>query len=220
MSPAPPPYPRTPHLWDTGAVSGSDSVLSPAQAAGWLDVGVTVEEKLDGANVSIWWSEEGPRVASRGGADAMDRGRQLGALRAWAGRHVTAIAELTDDGWALYGEWLWLEHSVAYDALVEPLVVLDLYRSDVGFAPHDERRDRIRAAGLEAPPLLFDGVLGDRDTLLRLMTTSHVGHESMEGVVVRRGRTERAKLLRPGFVRAGDDTIARRRQPRAGGPAR
>lgn len=88
---------------------------------------------------------------------------------------------------------------------------LDLYRDDVGFAEHTVRRERIEAVGLVAPPVLFEGVLGSREALVELMSTSRFGHEPMEGVVVRRGRDERARAVRPGFVRAGDDVIARTR---------
>lgn len=111
---APPPYPRTPYLWPTPHATRDDRVLSRDEAGHWLREPVTVEEKLDGANVSLWLDPmTGPQVASRGGPDAMDRAGQLGRLRAWAGERLDAVAELLADGWAAYGEWLWLRHGAA-----------------------------------------------------------------------------------------------------------
>lgn len=211
MSPAPPAYPRTPYLWSPGIVGKADSVLPSAEVRGWLDARTVVEEKLDGANVAVWWDDGRPAVASRGGPDAMDRAGQLGPLRAWVGRHLGPLAELCAGGWALYGEWLWLQHTVGYDALPDLLVVLDLHHADIGFAPHDERRTRVVRAGLVPPPVVFEGVLGDVEALLALIGTSRFGHEPMEGLVLRRDATDRCKVVRPGFVRAGDDQIARTR---------
>lgn len=208
---APPPYPRTPYLWVPGVVGKLDSVVPASDIGSWLESDVVVEEKLDGANVAIWVEDGVPRVASRGGPDAMDRAGQLGPLRAWVGRHLDQLAAVCADAWALYGEWLWLRHTVSYDALPEPLVVLDLYRPDVGFASHTDRRTRIVEAGLTPPPMLFNGVLGTREAVVDLMGLSRFGHEPMEGVVLRRGATERCKVVRPGFVRAGDGEIARTR---------
>lgn len=186
-------------------------MLPPSEVHGWLDVPVLVEEKLDGANVSIWWDDGRPAVASRGGADALDRARQLGPLRAWVGRHLGPLAELCGDGRVLYGEWLWLRHTVYYDALPELLIALDLFHPDTGFTPHDVRREQIIQVGLTPSPLLFDGVLGTQDAITRLMGTSRFGREPMEGVGLRRGATERCKVVRSGFVRAGDEEIARTR---------
>lgn len=62
---APLPYPRTPYLWASGTITQDDRVLAPAAISDWLLHPVVVEEKLDGANVSIWWEHNQIQVASR-----------------------------------------------------------------------------------------------------------------------------------------------------------
>ena len=86
----PPKYPRTPYLWrDDGR---AENVVPPGEREAWFRTPVVVEEKLDGANVSLWLDDGQLRVASRGGAEAMDRAGQLGRLRAWgAQRHQAFI---------------------------------------------------------------------------------------------------------------------------------
>lgn len=211
-------YPRMPYLWASGGITRDDQVLDPAQISDWLLHPVAVEEKLDGANVSIWWEQSQIQVASRGGPDAMDRGGQLGPLRSRVNAGYGQLQPLLENGLLLYAEWLWLTHTVRYDQLVDYLVVLDFWRFGEGFVDLRERDRLSRTHELVVPPRLFDGVLGSEDSLVKLMGRSRFGSEPMEGVVLRRDDGQRCKVLRPGFVRAGDADIGRSRNvlaPRA-----
>jgi hypothetical protein len=165
---------------------------------------VVVEEKLDGANVSLWLDAGRVRVASRGGVDAMDRASQLGRLRAWVAERHSGLTTLLADGRAAYGEWLWLEHTVGYDELPDWLVVLDLWTYGEGLVSLDVR-DRVAAdAGLVVPARLYEGVLGTTEALLAMMGCSRFGRQPMEGVVLRRPDGARCKVVRPGFARKPD----------------
>ncbi len=110
-----------------------------------------------------------------------------------------------------YAEWLWLTHTVGYERLPDYLIVLDILRSNIGFVPQLERDERCRSAGLVTPPRLWSGVLRTEKRLLDLIGPSKVGSTFMEGVVLRRDDGAVCKVVRPGFVRAGDDRIARHR---------
>lgn len=98
----PPPYPRTPHLWPPAGSTGR-LVVPPEEVPMWLSEPVVVEEKLDGANVSLWLDAATARVevASRGGVGAQDRAGQLGRLRAWTAERHQTLTRLLDDGWVL-----------------------------------------------------------------------------------------------------------------------
>ncbi len=191
----PPPYSRTPHLWLLPGRTGR--YVLPAKAADLLlHEPATVEEKIDGANVSIWCDEHNlMRVATRGRSDAMDRARQLGRLRAWTAAQPLLPA-LLQDGWVLYGEWMWLTHGISYDALPDWLICLDLWHSEMGFAPLAERNQRCREAGLALPPTLFEGVPQTRERLQQLLGRSRFSSTApAEGLVLRGRSGERAKLL-------------------------
>lgn len=206
-----PSYPRMPYLWGSEAITRGDRVLDSAQISDWLLHPVAVEEKLDGANVSIWLEQSQIQVASRGGPDAMDRGGQLGPLRSRVNAGYGQFQPLLQNGLVLYAEWLWLTHTVRYDQLVDHLVVLDFWHPDESFVALRARDRLSRAHGLVVPPRLFDGVLGSEESLVKLMGRSRLGSELMEGVVLRRDDGQRCKVLRPGFVRAGDADIGRSR---------
>lgn len=186
-------------------MTAEDRSLSPAEAQKWFTRPVLVEEKVDGANVTIWQDRDGIlRVAPRGGADAMDRGRQLGRLRAWVAEQTIPLTEATDGGHVLYGEWLWVRHGVAYEALPDWLVLLDVWRAGTGLFTPGERRRVAEVAGLCLPPVRFEGVLGSPERLSTLFGPSAFGAARAEGLVLRLPDGRRCKVVDPAFVRLTD----------------
>lgn len=206
----PPPYPRIPYLWPTGSATSGDRVVPVAERDSWFRRSVVVEEKLDGANVAVWWEGGRFRVASRGGFGAMDRGGQLGPLRARVERQYEALRPLLGSGLVLYAEWLWLAHTVVYNNLPDYLVILDVLRPDSGFVALREREELCDQAGLVEPPRLFSGVLRTAEALMDLIGPSRFGSATMEGAVLRRDDGLICKVVKPGFVRASDEGIGRR----------
>ena len=141
----------------------------------------------------------------------MDRANQLGPLRAWvAGRHEDLLALLTC-GRVLYGEWLWLQHGVAYDGLPDWLVGLDVWHPEDGFSTVSRRDSLLSAAGLLVPPLRFVGVPQTYARLVTLLGASAWSGSPAEGLVLRRG-VERCKVVDPGFSRRSDAEWARGRR--------
>lgn len=214
-SPEPPPFPRIPYIVSPPDRAPDDETLTAEARRKLLASDAIVEEKLDGANVSLWLAGGRVEVAGRAGVGAMDRGRQLGRLRAWAAERDAALRKvLRPPVRAVYGEWLWRTHTVAYDALPDLLVVLDLWMSPGGFALA-ARRDALCAnAGLATPPVLLRGVPGSVKRLEALCGSSAFGAPRIEGVVVRvesgSALVARGKLLAPGFRRLDDAAWARR----------
>ena len=206
---SPPPYLRMPHLVP-GRGTRDDLVLQPEQVVRLLAREVVVEEKLDGANVVVW--REGHRIecALRAGPGAADRAGQLGPLKAWAAERTENLRRLLADDLALYGEWLYLTHTVAYDRLPSYFIALDLRRPDGSFLTVDERTATCEAAGVAVPPELWRGSarLGDIEGLLGM---SRYGPAPAEGIVVRTvdgSEPRAAKLWRPEFERISDDIWA------------
>lgn len=204
---SPPPYPRVPHLV-AGRGSRDDLVLGSDERDALLAGPVVVEEKLDGANVVVWRLGWEVKVALRSGEGGADRAGQLGPLRRWAAERGDALRTLLADGDALYAEWLLLTHTVAYDRLPAYLVALDLWHESRGFVALSERDVRCAAAGIAVVPEMWRGTPRVVGTVEGLITTSAYGDRPAEGVIVRAAGAQPvrlAKLIRPGFVRIGDD---------------
>ncbi len=202
---APPAFPRIPHLVEPEGGARDDLVLTSEVLESFLARPSIVEEKLDGANVSVQLDELGRPVArTRSGKTSGDRGGQLGRLKAWAAERLPQLQAVLADCDALYAEWLFRSHSLRYDRLPDLLVVLDLWRAGGGFLGAAERDARCRAAGLVTPPVLFTGVLGNLDALRHLHGRSRFGSELAEGLVVRLeaddrpGRCGRTRGASPG----------------------
>lgn len=205
----PPAYPRIPYLVAPTQLLGSDRVVPAAEVPSWFLIPVHVEEKLDGANVSLWLEHGQVQVASRGGVGAMDRAGQLGRLKAWAAESSARLTALLAHGWSVYGEWLWLRHGIAYDRLPDFLVVLDLWHPHAGMASVSERDARVRAAGLLVPPVRHSGVLRDVPGLLSLLGPSAYADTRAEGLVVRRLTDDaRCKVVDSSYERPADRHFA------------
>lgn len=204
----PPPYPRIAHLVQ-GLGTPDDRVLPSTVSGDLLDSEVIVEEKLDGANVSIWVDDDGRlSCATRAGPGARDRAGQLGPLRAWLAANDARLRDMLGDWPVVYAEWLLLAHSVSYDRLPSYLVVLDLWDPDEGFADVEDRDELSDRVNVPHPPRLWRGVPRSVERLEHLITRSAWGAEPSEGVIVRRvgaGEPRMAKLLRPGFLHLGDE---------------
>lgn len=211
---APPQYPRLAHLVP-GRGTRDDLVLDSHEVDALLSAPASVEEKLDGANVVVWMEAGRVECALRSGTGAMDRAGQLGPLRAWLAQHDEAVRRLLAEAAAIYGEWLLVTHSVAYDRLPAYLIVLDLWRPESGSFAVDERNSRCEGAGLATPPEVWRGVPGRLDVIERLLGLSAWGPEPMEGVVVRslEAPPRMAKVVRAQFDRL-DDEAWRRGRPR------
>lgn len=198
-------YPRIPYLANHVDAGANDAILDAKGALAALAAAERIEEKLDGANVMIWWDDDGPRVASRGGAGAMDRAGQLGPLRAWASKHRDAIRALASDGTVIFGEWLWFVHSLSYDALPDFLVVLDLWSPYGGWLAASNRDEACSAWALTVPPVVALGPVTSFAALSALTDRSSWRSGPMEGVVVRARHEPRlSKWVRPDFRRFTD----------------
>lgn len=191
------------------ATASDDGVLTDAQRQSLLRSPLVVEEKLDGANVWIQVDDVGrPHVGGRSGG-ASDRAGQLGRLRAWAFERAHRLAVGLKPGIVLYGEWLYLTHSLPYDRLPDYLVVVDVRRADGTFIDRRGRESLCSELELTTTPLVYEGRLGGLDALRELHGPSAFGSAPAEGFVVRRETggdvIERAKWVAPGFRRKTDE---------------
>ena len=99
-------HPRTKHLKDSLLGLGDDAkgrIKLSSLAGRWI----VVEEKLDGANSGVSFSQGDLRPQSRGhfltgGA----RERQFSRFKGWAECHQDAFREVLGEHFVMYGEWM------------------------------------------------------------------------------------------------------------------
>lgn len=206
-------FPSTPHLFSAaGAKLPRDDKLMSAQALSELLAGeVTVEEKLDGANLGISIDSQGAiRVQNRGTYLVPPFSGQFDRLRQWLRQHEDHLFDVLSGNidLILFGEWCAARHSLEYGSLPDWWLLFDVYDRSVGrFWSVAERDTLAGRLSVAVVPCLFRG----RVTCARLEAflesqPSHYRDGPMEGVVVRSDDgvwlRARGKLVRADFSQA------------------
>lgn len=205
-------YPQTPHIrWLADGIARHDKVLSEQEVADLLSGVVTVEEKVDGANLGISLDEDGElRAQNRGQFLETPFPGQFSRLAAWLAEHEDGLKSVLTADTILFGEWCAAVHSVYYDRLPDWFLLFDVHdRREGRFCSSDRRNDLARRAGVVTVPRLHVGTVSI-DQLLDMLGSeaSRVGSAGLEGLVVRkddaRWNEARGKLVKGSFVQAID----------------
>ena len=161
-------YPRTAHLQGSRLQPGDDASdqLPLAQLAGRF---VVIEEKMDGANCGLSFSDGGELLLQSRGHYLSGGGseRQFNWLKPWAHAHADALLARLEDRWLLYGEAMYAKHSVWYDRLPHFLLEFDLLdRASGRFLSTRRRRDMLAGLPVVSVPVLYAGPMPTQPKLL------------------------------------------------------
>lgn len=209
-------YPRTPHLFGAKGTA-DDKRLNDRQSRNIIeDDSLIVEEKLDGTNVGIHFSDEGELVLQcRGHLITEGMHPQYDLFKQWALVKRDVLEEMLERQFILFGEWLYAKHTIHYRALPHYFFEFDIYdKRQAAFLDLEERKNRLQGTGIETVPILHSGAV-KRTELEHLIGPSVFESQFenpssgdvdnlIEGLYL---RTEadgvvqaRAKMVRPEFV--------------------
>jgi hypothetical protein len=166
-------YPRTPHLEGSRQQAGDAPDVQPlAPLAGHHAV---IEEKMDGANCAISFTEGGELCLQSRGHYLLGgaRERQFSALHPWARAHEAGLLACLQDRYVLYGEWMFAKHAVFYDRLPHYLLEFDVWdRMEQCFLSTSRRHALLAGLPVVSVPVLYEGPMPQRADWL----WSLVGH--------------------------------------------
>jgi hypothetical protein len=115
--------PRTQHIESSGLSSPLDpEVMQFSRLAGEF---LTVEEKLDGTGVSIFFDNDLRLQIYHRGSPAT--GKEFHRLHYWARLHHDDLFDLLEDRYILFGEWMLYKHAIFYDRLSTYFFESDMY---------------------------------------------------------------------------------------------
>lgn len=174
-------YPSTRHLEGSQLQQGDDGFDKPnkrndsrAAYASLAGRFIVVEEKLDGANAGLSFSEGGELLLQSRGHYLAGGGRerQFSIFKRWAAAHESALVERLGDRYVMYGEWMGKKHSVFYNHLPHLFCEFDIYdRDQQVFLSTAARAALLGAAPVLPVPVLYAGVapprLADLTALIR-----------------------------------------------------
>lgn len=209
-------YPRTPHLFGSKGTD-DDRHLSEAESRRFIaDDSLIVEEKLDGTNVGLHFSDEGELVLQcRGHLITEGMHPQYDLFKQWVAVKRDVLEQRLENRYILFGEWLYARHTVAYRQLSHYFYEFDIYdKQQQAFLDLEQRLALLAGLGIQTVPVIHTGAL-PRAKLEQLIGPSQFDSQFdnpltgrpdnlMEGLYLRTEAngvvTGRAKFVRPEFV--------------------
>ncbi|HQC42948.1 MAG TPA: RNA ligase family protein [Verrucomicrobiota bacterium] len=208
-------FPSTPHLATLPGVEiRGDKVLSPSERDEFLRHELTVEEKVDGANLGISFDTEGNvRFQNRGAYLSLPGTGQWKKLSQWITPRSDALFESLTDQYILFGEWCYAQHSVFYDRLPDWFLAFDIYDREHHRFLSSARRDiLLEKLHVFRVPVLARGLISFSE-IKGLLSQSKLCNQPAEGVYLRADSEDwlekRAKLVRPAFIQSMENHWSR-----------
>ncbi len=209
-------YPRTPHLFGS---KGTDDDKHLGEAESLRFVGqpsLIVEEKIDGTNVGIHFTDAGEMILQcRGHLITEGMHSQYDLFKQWALVKRHALEKQLQNRFILYGEWVYARHSIHYRRLTHYFFEFDIYDKQQGeFLDLTRRLSLLDGTGIQTVPVVHTGKIR-REELRSLIGPSHFdsrfdnpvtqqADNLMEGLYLRTEAdgvvTGRAQVVRPEFV--------------------
>jgi len=206
-----PKFPRTKHLFDFGSATRDDLLLPPNERHAFCDPNhiVTVEEKLDGANLGIWVDEDWQLVTkNRSHLVCGESAPQFSGLPLWLETHRAVLYEVLGQRYALFGEWMYAKHSIQYSSLPGVLVAFDVFdRVTDNFLSVASRDQIIKKTGIPIIATVHRGCFQldtIQEDLCNLVETKRSSYYDgkMEGIVLRSDeRPREGKSDAPTFLK-------------------
>ena len=202
-------FPRTRHLYGVGSVGRDDLLMSADDVKPFHDNYVTIEEKIDGANLGISFDQSYQVIfKNRGKLINSSSGTQWSRLELWYDTHKTELFELLSDRYSLYGEWMVARHGISYTALPDYFIAFDLYdKRTCRFLGITARDLLLSKTSISVVKTLSAKVHPTKDDILSLLATkSFYTKETIEGLYLRIDSedgmwlNQRAKIVNAEFL--------------------
>lgn len=186
-------YPRTMHLEGSRPQGDDDKAFQ--SLAGLKGAWAVIEEKFDGANSAVSFSEAAELLLQSRGhyLQGGGRERQFSLLHQWSSAHETRLLERLEDRYVMYGEWCFAKHSVSYNALAHYFNEFDVWdRKEQCFLSTRRRHALLEGSTVLSVPVLYEGLMPtDLSMLWSLVRPSLAKtsswRESFEEAVKRQG---------------------------------
>ncbi len=212
-------FPRTHHIFDASrevkakisAVTRDDLLLSDREIKEFLYCDVTLEEKVDGANMGISITKDYKIVfQNRSHYVCSESDFQFKGLKIWEENHLGDLWHiLKPDRHILYGEWCYAKHSIHYTELPGYFLAFDIFdKYKNRFYSREKFQNVMGKTNIPMVPIIAVENLTKDNYKKKLMeyleTKSKFRDGTVEGVYIRKDEGEyllkRCKLVRPDFI--------------------
>ncbi len=177
-------YPRTPHIQGSRLQPG-DKDLHQRPFSDIAGRNVVLEEKIDGANSAVSFTDDGElRLQSRGHfLTGGYRERHYDLMKQWGAVHKDRLYEVLGKRYIMYGEWMYAKHSIYYDLLPHYFMEFDVLDRETGkFLDTPSRHLLLMDLPICSVPVLATGTFLSVDEILKFLGNSsyisarHIDH--------------------------------------------
>ena len=181
-----------------------DKVLGSDEIKEFLSNQITIEEKVDGANLGISFDSGGNLRAQNRGHWIMEPYEgQWSRLKTWITPRLDCLFEVLLDKYILFGEWCYARHSIFYDRLPDWFIGFDIYDKEAEiFLAVDRRNSFLNQMGICIIHSYGTGKYTLKE-LINFRPKSDYGDVTCEGIYLRWDEGEwlkqRAKLVQKDF---------------------
>ena len=152
-------YPRTYHVEGSRFQHG-DHDLDAVPFARIRGHNLVIEEKMDGSNAGVSFTEDGRLLLQSRGhyLTGGPRERHFALFKQWASVHQGALREVLGARYVMYGEWLYAKHTCFYDLLPHYFMEFDVLDRERGvFLDTPGRRALLAGLPLISVAVLHEG---------------------------------------------------------------
>lgn len=197
-------FPTTPYIETDINIKRNDKILQMEEVKAILSRPVTIEEKIDGANLGISFNHNGElQLQNRGSYLLPPFEGQWKQINNWINCHEEDIFDVLMDKYILYGEWCCVKHSIHYSDLPDWFIGFDIYDiKNSRFLSVQQRNILLCKMELSVVPQLGYGIY-DVKELSEFFGKSKYGDSECEGIYIRQDYgmflKYRAKMVRKEF---------------------
>jgi len=178
-------YPRTKHI-EGSRLQPGDEDLDSTPFAAIAGRHLVVEEKMDGANSAISFSQGGTLLLQSRGhfLTGGPREKHFNLLKQWAPCHTSALWQVLGCRYVMFGEWMFAKHTMFYDELPHYFREFDIFDRDRDeFLTTARRRQMLAGLPVASVPVLHEGVVTDYETLVGTAVRSrHISAKHSESL--------------------------------------
>ncbi len=138
---------------------------------------LVIEEKMDGANAGISFTDAGElRLQSRGHyLTGGYRERHFDLLKTWANTFAPQMYDIIGDRYIIYGEWMYAKHTVYYTHLPHYFLEFDIYdQTEEIFLSTAQRRGLLELMPfMHSVKILYEGALERKEQFRDFIAQSY-----------------------------------------------
>ena len=177
-------YPRTPHIQGSRLQPG-DEDLRQRRFSEIKGRHLVLEEKIDGANTAISFTEDGDlRLQSRGHfLTGGGREKHYDLMKQWGAVHKERLYNVLGSRYIMYGEWMYAKHTIYYDMLPNYFMEFDILdREKDIFLDTPSRHALIAGLPVSSCPVLASGSFSKIEDITdylgdsRYISADHISH--------------------------------------------